>query len=130
MKSVLLFCLFFISSLFATITNEYASHQLLLKKIPIVDVRTPGEWRETGLVQGSIPIMFFDEKGKYDIPRFMKELQTKVDTTKPFALICRTGSRTKLIAMFLSKEYGYNVTNLLGGILFAKSRNIPIEPYK
>ena len=50
-------------SIFATITNEEASQKLIDSSIPIVDIRTPGEWKETGLLKRSIPIMLFDEKG-------------------------------------------------------------------
>lgn len=106
------------------------SNELIEKKIPIVDIRTVGEWKETGLVKGSIPIQFFNERGQYDIPNFLKELNTKVDTTKEFALICRTGSRTKMVGVFLSDELKYKIIDIQGGIMEAHSLNAPIEPYK
>ncbi len=130
MKKVFLSLLFVSISLFASIKNEEASQELLLSNIPIVDIRTPGEWKETGLLKGSIPIMLFDEKGKYDLEDFLKKLNSAVDTKKPFALICRTGSRTKILAQFLSQKMGYDVINIKSGILYAKFMKLPILPYK
>ena len=89
-----------------------------------------GEWVETGLLKNAIPITFFDEKGNYNIPEFLKELSGKVDVKKPFALICRTGSRTKLVSTFLSKEMGYNVYDLQGGMMYVIGKNLPIQTYK
>lgn len=126
-KTVLLFLLL-IGMLHAQVINQPASRELLEKHIPIVDIRTPGEWKETGLLKGSIPIMFFDERGGYTVDRFMQELNARVDTKKPFAIICRTGSRTSMLAPFLSQTFGYTVYNLQGGILYAARLGLPIEP--
>jgi rhodanese-related sulfurtransferase len=115
--------------LLATITNEYPSQKILDSNIPIVDIRTPSEWKETGIVKGAITIMFFDETGAYDVQKFLNELNQKVDTKKPFALICRTGSRTMIISDFLSKQLGYDVINFLGGMVFLKAKNLPVVPY-
>jgi rhodanese-related sulfurtransferase len=117
-------------SLLANVINEYPSQKLLDSKIPIVDIRTPSEWVETGIVKGSIPIMFFNERGGYDVKSFLEELNKKVDTTKPFALICRTGSRTKLLSAFLSSQMGYNVIDLQGGMMYLKGMHLPTVPYK
>ena len=103
-------------SLFAQMTNQYPTKELLKKNIPIVDIRTKGEWKETGILQGAIPITFWDAKGHYDAHKFLNELNKKVDTTKPFALICHTGSRTSVVAPWLSKKFGYKVINLQGGM--------------
>jgi len=116
-------------SLFSAVTNEEASQQLINSNIPIVDIRTPGEWKETGLLKGSIPIMLFDEKGNYDLRDFLEKLNNAVDTKKPFAIICRTGSRTSVLAPFLSQKLNYNVINIKSGIVYAKYLKLPILPY-
>jgi rhodanese-related sulfurtransferase len=103
-------------------TNEYPSQKILDSKIPIVDIRTPGEWVETG--------MFWDEKGGYDVNAFLTELNKKVDTKKPFALICRTGSRTSIVADFLAKKLHYDVVNILGGIVYLKAMKLKTVPYE
>ena len=129
MKKIFLSLLILSVSLFAELKNEYASQKLIDSKIPVVDIRTPGEWKETGLLKGAIPIMFFTEMGNYDVTGFLKELNDKVDTTKPFALICRTGSRTQVVSQFLSQKLHYKVTNLIGGMMYAEGKNLPILPY-
>lgn len=131
MKKIILTLLVLLSSLYATVTTEYAEQKHLDSKMPIVDIRTPGEWKETGLLKGSIPIMFFNERGGYNVSNFLKELNKKVDTKKPFALICRTGSRTKMVAGFLSQEFGYKVTDLKGGLMYVLyTKKLPVIPYK
>jgi len=130
LNKIIFTLLVLLSSLYASVTNQYLEQKLIDNKTPIVDIRTPGEWIETGLVKGAIPIMFFNEKGQFNIQGFLDELNKKVDTTKPFALICRTGSRTRMVAEFLSTKLNYKVINLQGGILYAKSKNLPILPYK
>lgn len=106
------------------------SNELITQKVPIVDIRTAPEWEETGVVKGTIAITFFSELGQYDIPAFLKELNAKVDTSKEFALICRTGSRTGMVGMFLSDELKYKVIDIQGGIMDAYKLKAPIVPYK
>ena len=130
MKKIFLTLLILATSLMAELKNEYLSQKLIDSKIPIVYIRTPGEWKETGVVKNSIPIMFFNEQGGYDVNAFLTELNAKVDTTKEFAIICRTGSRTAVIADFLSKQLHYNVVNVKDGIIFASQRNIQLIPVK
>ncbi|MEA3490799.1 MAG: rhodanese-like domain-containing protein [Campylobacterota bacterium] len=105
------------SLLFAEVQHITASEDFLKKGITVVDIRTPGEWRETGIVKGSHTIMFFDERGGYDVDNFLIELNRVVKKDEPFALICRTGSRTAMISDFLDKDLGYRVINLQGGIM-------------
>ncbi len=130
LKNIFIALILLLSSLHAAVSAEYSSQKVLDSKIPIVDIRTKGEWVETGLAQGAIPIMFFNEQGGYNIEAFIKELNAKVDTKKPFALICRTGSRTKIVSNYLSAELGYQVTDLQGGMVYYKSLNLPVVPYK
>jgi rhodanese-related sulfurtransferase len=130
LKKIILSLLLLSVSLFAELKNEYISQAFMKKNIPIVDIRTPGEWRETGLLKGAIPIMFFQPNGKYNVNAFLKELNAKVDTKKPFALICHTGNRTSIVAPWLSKELHYNVVNLKGGMEYAtKIAHLKTLPY-
>lgn len=128
MKKIFLALILLTVALFAQLSHEFASQKLLNDKTPIVDIRTEPEWRESGLLLGAIPITFFDEQGNYDINAFLKELNEKVDTTKPFALICHTGSRTSMLAPFLSEKLHYKVINLKGGMDYA-TRVIHLKTY-
>lgn len=130
MKNIFLLLLLTVSSVIADVKNEFITQNLINSKTKIIDIRTPSEWRETGLVKGSIPIMFFNEQGGYDVNTFLQELNKHVKPKEEFALICRTGSRTKMVSNFLSNEFGYKVINLEGGILYALDKKIPTEPFK
>ena len=130
MKKILFVLALLAGMLHAEVINESASKALLERHIPVVDIRTPGEWKETGVLKGSIPIMFFDERGGYNVDRFIQELNAKVDTKKPFAIICRTGSRTGMLAPFLSQPFGYTVYNLQGGVIYAHQQGLPFVPYQ
>ena len=84
----------------------------------LIDIRTPMEWKQTGVVPGSKLLTFFDEFGNYNIETFMNEFEKLVPTKDtPFVLICRTGSRTTTVGNFLANQAGYtNVMHLAGGV--------------
>ena len=114
----------------ADYTAQPLDQKLYDSKIKIIDIRTPGEWQKTGIVKGSIPIMFFDERGNYNLEIFLDELNKNIKPGERFALICDTGSRTKVLGMPLGQEMGYNVIDLKGGIQYAIAKKIPREAYK
>ena len=122
--------LFLATTLMADYTAQPIDQKLLDSKIKIIDIRTPGEWVHTGIVKGSIPIMFFDERGNYNLEVFLDELNKNIKLGERFALICDTGSRTKILGMPLGQEMGYNVIDLKGGIQYAIAKKIPLEAYK
>lgn len=130
MRKIVFGLLLLATSLFAELQNVWATKDFLKKDIKIIDIRTPGEWRETGIVKGAYTIMFFDEKGNYDIPKFLKDLNKIVKKDEQFALICRTGSRTGEISKFLSSQLGYNVINLAGGMVKLRHEGHKPVPYK
>jgi len=131
LKKIIFILLFITASLFAQLTNQYLTRDFLSKNIPVVDIRTAPEWRETGILKGAIPITFFNQQGGYDARKFLTELNKKVDTTKPFAIICHTGSRTSAIAPWLSQALGYKVINLQGGMEYAtKKLHLKTIPYR
>jgi len=119
MKKILFILFFLATSLFAELQQVWATPEFFEKNptVKVIDIRTPGEWRETGIVKGSIPIMFFDEKGRFDVPKFLDALNKVVKKDEPFALICRTGSRTTEVSKFLAYKLGYKVINLKGGLM-------------
>ena len=131
LKKIILLLTLLSAVLFGEVTNTYITQKILDSKLPIVDVRTVGEWKETGLLKDAIPIEFFNTQGKYDINKFLKTLNAKVDTKKPFAIICHSGSRTSMIAPWLSKELNYKVVNLQGGMDYAThGMKMKTYPYK
>lgn len=91
--------------------------ELLDEGMPIIDVRRPDEWKETGVVEGSHLLTFFDNKGNYNVEEWLAELHKVVAKDEPFILICAVGGRTATISKFLDTRLGYNgVHDAAGGI--------------
>ncbi len=120
----------FAASLMAEYTHQPIDQKLVDSKIKIIDIRTPSEWKTTGIVKGSFPIMFFDESGNYNMNGFLAELNKKVKKNERFALICNSGNRSKVLGTYLGTQLGYSVVDLEGGIQYAIGKKIPLEPYK
>lgn len=100
---------------FRNIDNQ-ALGDLLAKGTKIIDIRRPEEWRQTGVIPGSILLTAFDARGRL-VQDFPETLANTVGKDETFILICRTGNRTGTIAMALSEQLGYKgVVNVTDGI--------------
>jgi len=88
------------------------------QKVVVIDIRTPQEWKETGVIPTSHKLMFFNKYGAYNIKNWMSNFSKLVkDKNQPFVLVCRSGNRTKQVGNFLSQDLGYkNVFDLKHGI--------------
>ncbi len=92
--------------------------KLMASGVTVIDVRTPGEWKQTGIVEGSIPIMFFDEKRNAHAQEWMQQASKHIKPGDQVAIICRSGRRSAAVGEFLIKEHGFqHVYNVQGGIL-------------
>lgn len=130
MRLALLSLLLAFTSLNAEYIRQSIDQKLIDSKIKIIDIRTPGEWKTTGLVKGSIPIMFFDEQGNYDMNAFLAKLNKVVKKDEKFAIICNSGNRSKVVGTYLGKQLTYKVIDLDGGVQYAIAKKLPLEPYK
>ena len=130
MKKILLGLLFTGTMLMAELQQVWATPAFVNEKIKIIDIRTPAEWVETGIVKGAYTIMFFDEKGDFSVENFLRQLNMAVKKDEQFALICRVGSRTGMVSEFLSEKLGYKVINLKGGIMKMIHEGYKTVPYK
>lgn len=130
MKKILLVLLFAGTMLMAELQQVWATPSFANKKIKIIDIRTPSEWKETGIVKDSYTIMFFDEQGNFDVENFIAKLNRVVKKNEPFAIICRTGSRTTMVGQFLADKLGYKVINLKGGIMKMMQEGYKTVRYK
>lgn len=91
--------------------------QLIQTGVPIIDVRTAPEWKQTGVITGSHLMTFFDEKGRYDTEAWLKQLSAVAGKDQPFILICRSGNRTGTISRFLDEKLAFSkVYNVQRGI--------------
>lgn len=91
-------------------------NQMLAQGTKIYDIRRAEEWRQTGVVAGSERLTFVDERGRLN-PEFLPQFTQKVGKDQPVILICRTGSRTDVLARHLVEKMGYTqVYNVRHGI--------------
>jgi rhodanese-related sulfurtransferase len=100
-------------------------------KLLLVDIRTPGEWRETGVAPGA---------GRVDYYRGARVVLESVlrmvdgDRTRPIALICASGSRTTHAQRFLQAQGFTQVYNIREGMAGSAAgpgwlrRGLPVEP--
>ncbi len=102
---------------------------LLSSGIPLIDVRTQSEWLETGLVPGSHPLTYFDERGNANPTAWLQKVKAYAKPGDPVIIICRSGHRSKAVSQFLSQQAGYSkVYNVKGGIRGWLMENRPITP--
>ena len=114
MKKLLFISTFLFTLLFADFQEIEINEEFLDRGIKIIDIRTLKEWHETGIIEGAYTLTFFDEQGRFDEQSFIGSLESIVTKDEEFALVCRTGARTKFAGMLLSREYGYKVISLHG----------------
>ena len=120
--------IFLTVSLLAGVENRYPNMALVNSGIKIIDIRTQGEWFQTGLLPHSYPITFFDERGNYNISTFLANMNKVVGKNQKFAVLCRSGSRSKTVSHFLGRN-GYKVINLVGGINYSIRLGMQTEKY-
>ncbi len=102
--------------------------RLAVAGVPIVDIRTEGEWKETGVVPGSQLITLFDERGRPD-PAWLEKVRAVAKPDQPVVVICRSGNRTRAASDLLSRQGGYaKVYNVKDGIRAWAKEGRAMEP--
>ena len=90
---------------------------LLDNNAVVVDIRREEEWKQTGVIFGSILSTFFNKDGTANINIFLDDLKESVSPEQTILLICRTGRRTKLATNYiLSNTEFKEVFSVTGGI--------------
>ena len=91
--------------------------QLRQKGVPVIDLRTPGEWSHTGVIEGSHLLTFADAGGRYDVNGWAARLAAIAAPEEPVALICGIGRRSSIASRILDQEHGYEqVFDVVGGM--------------
>ncbi len=104
--------------------------KLVAKQVPVVDVRTPSEWRAGGIIANSHLLTFFDERGNYDMERWLAEFAKIAQHDEPVILICAVGNRSSMISRFLSERVGYQkIHNATRGIEHWKLSGLPVQKW-
>ena len=104
---------------------------LLENSVPLIDIRTEGEWRETGIINNSYLLTFFDNEGNYDFKKWMIEVGEIANENGPVIIICRSGRRSRIVSNMIIKENSeYLIYHATNGIKsWIESRNITVEPH-
>jgi len=106
-------------SLFADFkTIDSAEVEKLQKEgLPVIDIRTEQEWKDTGIIEGAHKITFFSEKGQplladwfFEVGHLLKDKKT------PFIIYCAHASRSKALGEGLMNMGFENVYELKDGI--------------
>ena len=107
--------------------------QMQKEGVPVIDIRTPQEWKDRGIIKGAHLIMFFDANGKDHAREFLQKLgQLVKNKNQPFIIYCAHSNRTKAVGKWLSDRLGYkNVYELTGGIEYGwREKGKSIEKLK
>ncbi|HAA91872.1 MAG TPA: sulfurtransferase [Rhodospirillaceae bacterium] len=115
------------------LTLEEAYKALAGGELVLIDVRSPEEWRRTGLAKGALPITMHNPQGK---EAFFKAVlaRLKGNLDQPIAMICATGIRSLLTQRFLQSKGFKNVANVPAGMFGRKGdpgwieRGLPVVP--
>ena len=91
--------------------------RLIEAGVKVVDIREPGEWAQTGVIEGSHLITAFDATGRVE-PDFVPRLREVVRPDEEVIFICRTGNRTSVLNPALVEQLGFEkIRNVTYGIL-------------
>ena len=119
MKKILLTLAILSVSLFADFkTIDVAEFEKLQKEgLPVIDIRTEQEWKDTGIIEGASKITFFNDKGQplladwfFEVGHLLKDKKT------PFIIYCAHASRSKSLGEGLVNMGFENVYELKDGI--------------
>ena len=119
MKKIIFLILLSVSFVFAEFNAIDDNELIKMQKdgVVIVDIRTPKEWKERGIIKGAKTIEFFKSDGSIDFIAFMREFTKYVKNSKqPFILYCAHANRSKVAGRLFDQLGVKNVYELKGGI--------------
>ena len=110
-----------------------AAAQAQSGKLTLIDIRTPPEWKETGVARGARQVNMLHPQGANG---FVEQLlgELKGNRNAPIALICRTGSRTTQVQRYLQSVGFTQVYNVKEGMAGSAAgpgwikRGLPVQP--
>lgn len=127
-----LLMLFASSLLWADVTevDNDALQKLIAQGVPVIDVRRQDEWQQSGVIDGAHLLTFFDKQGRYDVDKWLSELDKIASKDSPVILICAAGVRSKNIADLMNKRLGYTgVHNHTKGMFNWLEKGKPVVTY-
>ena len=119
-------------SLFAEIleVNNDKIKKLIKFGVPLVDIRTEGEWYETGVIDQSNLLTFFDKYGNSKVEEWITKFEKIAGRKDPVIIICRSGRRSRVVADYLVQNENYLIVyHATNGIKsWMESNNKIVEP--
>lgn len=110
--------------------DNSALQELMLKGVPVIDVRRQDEWQQTGVIDGAHTLTFFDKQGGYDADKWLAALDKIAPKGTPVILICASGVRSKNIAGLLDERLGYTgVHNHTNGMYKWLEKGFPVVAF-
>jgi len=85
-------------------------------QVTIVDVRSPTEWRQTGIPQGALTVTIHNPDGEQGFVAAMTEILGG-DKNRPIALICASGNRSARAQQWLEAAGFSSVSNISEGMM-------------
>lgn len=138
-QALALFAALFLTACLAeagpTLSAQDARDQVQAGTITLIDVRTPGEWRQTGVPVGAALIDMNNPEGPQGFVNAVLA-QVKGNRNAPIALICRSGNRSTYMQKVLEDQgftRVYNIREGMGGSAAGPGwikQGLPIEACK
>lgn len=90
----------------------------------LVDIRTPPEWHQTGVIEGARLLTFQDPQS------FVAAIRDDIADGRDVVLVCRSGSRTQAAGMYLAQMLDNKVISVAGGMIAVIGRQgyQPVAP--
>jgi rhodanese-related sulfurtransferase len=93
----------------------------------VIDVRTQGEWQESGVIAGSKLITLVDESGRTDAPAWLAKVKAVARPEQAPILICHSGRRSLIGAQLLERQGAYKtIYNVRGGMSAWQAERRPV----
>ena len=96
----------------ATMSVREAYDRTRAKDVLLVDIRTPEEWKDTGVAEGAIRLDMTSPVFEARLASLRAE-----NPGKPIAIICRTANRTRRLQDMLTQRGWINIIDVRGGML-------------
>jgi rhodanese-related sulfurtransferase len=117
------------------LTAPEAQRLVVAGEVTLIDIRSPEEWRQTGVARGAKLVNMMHPGGA---DGFVSDILKQVDgdADAPIALICRTGNRTTQVQRLLAARGFSQVHNVTEGMVGSSAgpgwlkRGLPVDPYQ
>ena len=84
--------------------NSREFSNLIEKEIKIIDVRTPNEWKSTGIIKGSFLISLLNKDKKFIFKDWYEMFNNKFGSNQSIIFICASGVRSNYISHLVKKK--------------------------